>query len=227
MVAAMQRPIQRWVNPSSDILSPDVEVALANQLALHHATHAEKLNKKSFEYLFKYANEAAGRSSTIEPNATSSGADIVVDGIRYSLKTQSDSAIRPNTLFIQKLMEARWIRDCPDVQSLSEELAKRVSRHIDRYDRILVLRAFNPAAGHLRYELIEIPKSVIALLTTIRPEQLSEKNKYGSSGAEVQDDKGPAYRVLLDGSVEKIRIFSLRIDRCFKHGWWVIPLPDP
>jgi hypothetical protein len=62
MANAMKRPVTRTVLDGSRILTPEIETAIANQLVLHHATHEERLNKKSFEYLFKYANEAANRS---------------------------------------------------------------------------------------------------------------------------------------------------------------------
>lgn len=225
MVRAMQEPVEGYVARESDILQEDVATAFANQLVLHHATHDERLNKKSFEYLFKYANEAAGRTATINQNTTLAGADIVVNGERFSLKTQSDGGIKPHAVYVQKFMEARWMRDCETREALARELSARVGHHLTQYDRVLMLRGHKPAGGSVRYELLEIPKDVLGLMVSLTPEMLSEKNTFGSAGADLHDSKGIAFRVLLDGSVEKVRIFNLRIDRCILHGWWQVPLP--
>jgi DNA-binding MarR family transcriptional regulator len=222
---AMSRPVAREIAPDSDILIADVEIAIANQLALHHATHDEKLNKKSFEYLLKYAFDAANIDTLMTANTTFAGHDLVAGGVRYSLKTQADRNISAKGIYIQKLMEARWIRDSNNPIDLLQELKERLARHLNEYDRILVLRAFSQPLDKVRYDLVEVSKATIAEALKLKPEDLSAKNSFGSTGADVKDARGTAFRILLDGSVEKIRIFNLRVDRCKIHGAWTVSLP--
>jgi type II restriction enzyme len=88
----------------------------------------------------------------------------VVEGERYSLKTQADARIQRDALYIQKLMEARWIRDFDDPRDLTVRLAGAVRQHLEEYDRILVLRAFPIHNEAVPYELVEVPKSLFERL---------------------------------------------------------------
>lgn len=226
MAASMRRDVQRRLNPVSDLMRfPAFEESFRTQLLMHHATHEDKLNKKSFEYLFKYACEAAGRTAVINHDPTDAAEDVRVDGTRFSLKTQADSAANRRAIYIQKLMEARWIRDCQSAEQFAEQAVSRIGAHLRGYERILALRAFNADPGKVLYELIEIPKDLLLRITSLTPADFSPRNRYGSSGADVRDERGRAFRLLLDGSVEKVRIFNLQTDRCVLHGEWLIDLP--
>lgn len=223
MAEALTAEVRTEVNPASNFLTPDLAVALGSQLLLHHATHEEKLNKKTFEYILKYACEAIGHHVTLNANPTFPAEDINVNGTSFSLKTQADSGIKPGAIYIQKLMEARWIRDYPTSEALAEAARQRIGAHLSQYQRMLVLRAFDLQQQGYRYQLVEVPLDVLRLMSRLPNSAFSEKNKYGSSGANVSDLRGIAFRILLDGSVEKVRIFNLRIDRCVVHADWYIP----
>jgi hypothetical protein len=223
MAQAMTVEIESALNPTSDIFTPELAEAFSNQLLLHHATHEEKLNKKAFEYVLKYAFEAVGTKAYIDADPTHPGADIVADGVSFSLKTQADAAVTRSGIYIQKLMEARWIRDF-DGARLAEEAVRRITAHLSSYQRILVLRAYDEGRRRICYEVQEIPKAVLLLVGDLTAGDFSPKSRYGSSGADVRDEAGVVFRVLLDGSVEKVRIFNLRTSRCFRHGEWKIPV---
>lgn len=222
MADAMGRNVPKTINPNSDILTPGVETAIANQLVLHHATNEEKLSKKAFEFLFKAALLADGQEAVIVHNPTNPGADVIAEGTNFSLKTQADSAAKRHSIYIQKFMEARWIRDFDDAL-LAAEAKRRILQHLAHYERILILQALSGPSTSVTYRLIEVPRRLLLLMTTVPDSDFSPKNKYGSSGTDVRDERGVAYRVLLDGSVEKVRIFNLRLDRCVVHGEWEIP----
>lgn len=224
MAAALGSPVDVWRDPGSDICTDKFAAAAGNFLALHHATHFERLNKKGFEFLFKFSSEADGRVAVLNTNSTDSAEDIRVNGVSYSLKTQADRAIKRSAIYIQKLMEARWIRECKSRADFARQVQTKVAAHLSRYERIVVLRGFPPAKGIILYDLVEIPKKLLERMTTLTASDFSGRNEYGSSGANVTDERGVAFRVLLDGSVEKVRIFNLRIDRCFVHGVWNIPI---
>jgi hypothetical protein len=193
---------------------------------MHHAIHEERMNKRAFEYAFKYACEADHRRVRLNTDPINSAEDLWLDGEAFSLKTQADKNIKSGSIYIQKLMEARWIRDCSTQEEFAREASTRISKHLASYQRILVLRAFEYSRTLVVYDLVEIPRDLLMRIGTLKPEDFSPRNKYGSSGANVYDERGVAFRVLLDGSVEKVRIFNLRADRCKQHGQWRIPRPD-
>lgn len=149
-------PVEARISPTSDIVDERFGIAFSNELIIYHATHEQKLNKKTFEFLFKFASTEAGRSAQINKNSTQAAGDVLVDGVSFSLKTQADAAARPAAIYIQKFMEARWIRECVDREDFQREAAARILAHASRYDRILVLRAFDgPRSGTFRYELVD------------------------------------------------------------------------
>jgi hypothetical protein len=77
------------------------------------------------------------------------------------------------------------------------------------------------------YTLIEIPKGRLMLIRGLSAHDFSPKNRYGGSGADVYDGDVRVFRLYLDGSVEKVRIFSLRIDHCVVRARWRVPLEAP
>lgn len=223
MAEALTAEVPTNINPASVLITTDLAAALGSQLLLHHATHEEKLNKKTFEYILKYACEAAGYEVVLNLNPTLAAEDIRIGGTRFSLKTQADASIKPGAVYVQKLMEARWVRDYSTRDELAEAARQRIGAHLAKYERMLVLRAFDVPNGGYRYELVEVPLAILRLIVSLPNSAFSEKNKYGSSGAEVRDSQGVAFRLLLDGSVEKVRVFNLRIERCLVHADWHIP----
>jgi hypothetical protein len=223
MAEALATEVRSTLNPSSDFLTPSLGSALGSQLLLHHATHEEKLNKKTFEYILKYGCEAVGHRVTLNANPTFPAEDLNINGTSFSLKTQADKGIKAASVYVQKLMEARWIRDFSTSEELTAEARQRIGTHLAQYERMLVLRAFDVPGNGYRYELVEVPLPVLRLVSSLPDGAFPGKNKAGSSGADVGDHGGVAFRVLLDGSVEKVRVFNLRIDRCIIHGEWHIP----
>ena len=223
MAEALTSELTSTINPRSDFLDEPLSAAIGAQLLLHHATHDEKLNKKSFEYLLKYACEACGRTAILTENPVFPAADITIDGIGISLKTQADGSIKPHSAYIQKFMEARWIRDFSAGKDLANEAKRRISDHLTKYQQILMLRAFDLPNGNFKYELMEIPKSVLELINGTPSELFPNKNDYGSVGIDIGDAAGIAFRLMLDGSVEKVRLFNIRTNRCIQHGTWLIP----
>jgi hypothetical protein len=224
-LAAMNRPVKSEVGHSSDIAQPLFVSAVGHYLSLHHATQRTPLNKKGFEFLFQFACDASGKSAAINPNPTDASADVSVEGVGYSLKTQADSAVKEHRLYIQKFMEARWFRDLSTPQEFRDIGIPHILNHLKRYERILVLKAYPLADTTITYELIEVPKSVFHLLSNLQVADFPTKNSYGTCSVSVPDIQGEAFRLVFDGSVEKIRIFNLRERNCIKHAEWTIHIP--
>jgi hypothetical protein len=223
-LCAMRRPMQSWARPDSDIATPSFAWAAGHYLSLHHATQRAALNKKGFEFLFQFACAAAGKKAILNLNTTDANADVFVNGVGFSLKTQADKAAKRGTLYIQKLMEARWFRDLNTPQEIHEFGVLNILNHLSRYERILVLKAYPEAEAKITYELVEIRKSVFNLLSQVAVTEFPVKNSKGGCSISVRDDEGEAFRLAFDGSVEKIRIFNLRDRNCISHAEWTVPV---
>lgn len=219
----MTRPIESYVNPESDILSPRFVANFSNRLLIHHATHEEKFKKKSFEYAFHAASQAEERKSQIVASQVNPGADVIANGVAFSLKTEAAKGIQPQKIFISKLMEARWIRECAVGADFYRGIQEKVVPHLEQYQRIVTLRAFDLPGQRVKYDFVEIPRDVLLAVRTLRPESFSPRTKNGGSRAAVSFNGRQAFSLNLDGSVEKIQVTGLDVSVCVLHGSWTMP----
>lgn len=220
MARAMQVPVDIGGTRSSDIVDDAFAETMANLLTIHHATHEEPLNKKSFEYLFKSCLLAQGLDAGLNPNPGNENWDVRGGEQKWSLKTEAAVGISRNQIKVEKLMEARWVREALTPTDCAYGVSTRVASHLHDYGRIVVLRAFKMADGY-EYLLQEIPKASLAEhLKAARPENFSKNGKSISFGADFKDDNGHRlFRVLLDSSVEKVRLW-FSADAAVLHGRW-------
>jgi hypothetical protein len=223
MARAMTVDIEEYVNESSDIVSTQFATNFSNRLLIHHATHAEKFGKKAFEYAFANASIATGKSAKIVSSLINPGTDVVVDEVNFSLKTEASARINRKKITISKLMEARWIRECNSRKDFANGVATRVTRHLQQYQRILMLRAYSVSRYQVKYELIEIPHNLLLNIRNLSPNDFTDKTASGSCRAYVYVGENKAFTLSLDGSVEKVTILGLDTDLCFDHASWIIP----
>lgn len=225
MADAFGKPFTEELNPRSDLVSDGFRSYMLNRLLMHHATSSEKYNKTSFEHAFVSASRFAGRHAEKTAAHTYQGADVVVDGVRWSLKTEAAAEISPRYIVISKFSEARWIRECQTGDEFAEQSIGRIEKHLSEYDRILTLRAFSVDTHNVRYDLVEIPHDLLALARNLRAVDFKPRTRNGSSSAVVHDDDGrPAFTLVLDGSVEKIRLRTIPVARCLLHVRWTVPV---
>ncbi len=225
MAKALMGAVEEEINPSSDILSPRFAGNFSNRLRIYHATNEEKFNKKAFEYAFVAAARYEGKPARVLPNMVAPDADIEVAEARYSLKTEAARNLNRALIRISKFAEARWIRDCATQEDFARETTTRIPKHLGKYERIFTLRAFDASGPSVRYELWEIPQELLMRVAYLEAKDFSPRSKAGSSGADVRmEDGSTAFRVILDGSVEKVTISNLRTDLCVLHGAWIVPV---
>jgi Type II site-specific deoxyribonuclease len=110
MASALHVRFDGFSNPSSDLATPLFTEYFASRLLIHHAVVEERLNKKSFEYVFRDALRNDGKNAYITTSDVYPGADLIVDETRISLKTEASKNISEAKITISKFMEARWIR---------------------------------------------------------------------------------------------------------------------
>jgi hypothetical protein len=227
---SLSHDAQQTINPESNLVSEDFAQAFAGRLLIHHALSASVMKKKRFEYALLQTAHAVDYSATLTRSSTNPGEDIRINGITYSLKTEAARNIQPGKITISKFQEARWIRDCHTPAEFAEGTRRHVGRHLAQYERILMLRVFALEGGasvfgkRIRYNLVEIPLSVLRKVLHLPDEAYSEESSAGSSAANVEEDGRRIFRLTLDGSVEKVTIRGLSVDACIKHGSWIVPL---
>lgn len=227
MAEVMLLPVDVERSADSDIVNDQFSEALANFLLLHHAIHVEPLNKAAFEYLFIACSEAAGRTASRNPATGSASYDVEADGVRWSLKTEAGKKLSASTVRIEKFMEARWIRECTNPAKCAAAVRTQVPAHMQDYERMIILRARQDATTRVTsYELLELPKSELMRLSQATPDWFTKEGSKESYGADVLDDGGDrVFRILLDSSVEKVRIW-FRTAKAINHGRWLVQRPD-
>lgn len=223
MAEALQQPCEVRVDPASDLASNEFSDYLLNRLKIHHATSEEKFKKASFEYAFIAAARYAGASASKTKSQTFQGADAIVNGVRWSLKTEASAKISRSSIVVSKFSEARWIRDCETPGDFARECLPRFLGHLDEYDRIATLRAFSVGRELVRYELVEIPKGLLMGVANLTERDFTPRTRNGGSSALVGDFNGIAFKLVLDGSVEKVTLSRLPVQRCWVHASWTVP----
>jgi hypothetical protein len=224
MARALNRTVVSTVDPASDLVNEEFNEDFSGRLLLFHAMHDAALTKKTFEYFFCGASRAAGRDAKQTENDVHPGEDVVVNEVRFSLKTEGGKSISPSALQISKLMEARWIRECRTGDDFCRLTRERVFKHLQHYERIITLRSFQ-TEKHVSYQLVEIPRALLERVDTLRPSDFSARTASGSSGATVVDPQGrPLWVLSLDGSVEKVTVRNLDIKKCRVHSCWRVVL---
>jgi hypothetical protein len=238
MAKTMPGQVEQIVDPNSDVVTPEFARYVASRLRIHHSTERNKLTKTIFESLFISASTAAGRDAKEVANRTNPGEDILVNGIPISLKTEAAAGINQDRMTISKFMEAAWMRSCASVEDLARETVQRMTRHLSHYTRIFVLRAFDVPDSKIRYDLIEIPHTLLSRVSELQATDFTKRTRTGGSRAtmytpsaqrtlvELPRGRGAggdvAFTVVLDGSDEKITIANLRTDLCKWHGSWTV-----
>lgn len=185
------------------------------------------VSKTGFESTLRLAFEDCGHAVSVPTEQTHAGHDLTIDGVRLSLKTEASQNIQPRLLRISKLMEAAWSKDFTSVDDAAAAVG-RVLDHLSGYERILVLRAFSEPAA-ISYELVEIPHGLLASMGTLTARDFSPLTANGSTKAVVGPDRPGGrrradihFRLIFDGSANKVSIKSLRRDLCIVHARWRI-----
>lgn len=224
LVEGLSAKCVEQVAAQTDIVDPVFAKNFRQRLLIHHATHEEVFKKKTFEFAFKAALIAAGRKAEMETDDTSPGYDVIVDGVKYSLKTEAGKSINPKFITISKLMEARWIRECQTGEDFQQGMA-HLLEHFSHYERVVMLRAIRvttPFTGVL-YSLVEIPLDLFMKVREILASDFGPRgNKSGGSSAVVKVGGKYAFRLRLDGSVEKVTISRLDVALCKVHASWTV-----
>ncbi len=227
--SAFQKQVEKNIELDSDIVTLAFENAFRTRLLFHHVWNDEPMTKKSFEYAFRDALRADGKSAELNSSNTARGYALICEGTKYSLKTEAHSAISERTIHISTLMEARWIRDCHKSREyLLNMIHVHVLGHFANYDRIVTLRVFRKTSdkglASVNYQMVEIPKSVVLHIGNLTATDFAEIGELNQTSARVYINGTLAFTLSIDGSDEKITIRSLDMRFCKLHAKWTIPI---
>lgn len=208
----------------SDLVSEIFLEEFGVYLLAHHGTASRPLTKEQFERamerVMRLSGREAGRASAGNP-----GHDITIDGQNYSLKTQADSNIRVDRLWISKFMELGrgvWTDQLQQLEGLRDQFL----HHMGNYERILSLRAFHKSkAGktYWHYELVEIPKALLQEAACGELQMMMDSTQNPKPGyCTVSDGHGGIkFQLYFDGGTErKLQIKDLKKNLCIVHGEW-------
>ena len=210
-------PHEFLLNNESDFVTPAVLNMLGDALRIHHAFSRQALSKDRFEFALERSLRRAGIPAQLVESRTNRGHDITISGIPVSLKTQADAGIREGLLHISKFMElGRGPWELPQLRDMFLE-------HMQSYERIFQFRCLVQGPVKYLYELVEIPKALLAegknaqLITQMRSKQ-DPKPGYGN----VLDGEGKLkFALYFDaGSERKLQIKKIRKDLCIVHATW-------
>jgi type II restriction enzyme len=223
VVAQFRRPfIKIERNPCSDIGDARFLRDFGDVLRIHHCFSKEALSKDRFEYALEQTLNLYGITAALAVSRTNRGHDITIGNIPCSLKTQSDKGIKEYEIHISKFMElgkGRW----PKTASGFGQLRDVFLQHMSSYERIFTLRCLSKDPKGWRYELVEIPKTLLQEseqgdLEICRKTKQETRPGY----CRIKDGNGDLkFELYFDaGSERKLQIRHLRKDLCVVHAQW-------
>ena len=216
----------RYTINRSDIFDQTILRNFGDAIRVHHSFSAEPFSKDKFEYVLVTVLRVSGRKANLAPKGNP-GHDVTVDGVKISLKTQANKGIKEQTLWVSKFMElgkGQWSDNPADIEGLRQQFFA----HMKSYDRILCLRALEKGP-RWKYELVEIPKELLALARSGRLEMKitsRQSPKPGYCYVYAQDGR-KLFDLYFDGGTErKLQIKTLRKDQCRLHAVWEFLIPQ-
>jgi len=215
----------KFVLTRSDLFDDETLQNFGDAMRVHHSFSAEPFSKDKFEYVLVQVLNMSGHKAVLAPKGNP-GHDATVDSVRLSLKTQADRSIKPGTIWISKFMElgkGQWTDKLADLEGLRQQFFK----HMRNYDRILTLRALSKGPKW-KYELVEIPKSLLEKATTGKLEMMTGSKQMPKPGyCYVRNSKGETvYDLYFDGGSErKLQIKNLDKSLCAIHASWEFVIP--
>ena len=213
------------LNNSNIISNEFILDDFGDSLRIHHCFTDEPFTKDKFEYVLvnisNYYGVQAEKSSYNTP-----GADITINGERFSLKTQADRNLRVNLVNIHKYMELGK-GDWTDQETQLQGLTNQFLQHLNNYDRILILRNIGkptPANPHWKYELVEIPRELLLEVESGVYEMMIDSIQTPKPGyCRVYDSQTHSlkYELYFDGGTErKLKINKIDKSLCIVHATW-------
>ena len=210
-------------NQNSSLITSQVLEDFGDVLRLHHAFSREPFSKDKFEYALEQVFLESKVSAKLAPRGAR-GYDIEIGHERFSLKTEAAKGIKEDTIHISKFMElggGQWGSDPSDLIGLRQQFLSNLAG----IQKILILRALRKGEPSYRYELVEIPKSLLSKAAQGRFEMKSESSQNPKPGyCYIEEGDNLLFSLYFDGGGErKLQIKGLTKALCIVHGTWDFP----
>lgn len=213
-------------NAASDLITNGVLDDFGDVLRIHHCFSREPFSKDKFEFALERVMQTAGVNAALAARGQR-GFDIAINSQRFSLKTEAAKAIRTDSIHISKFMElggGTWGKNPKDLVGLRAQFLELLVG----IERILILRAIRKGTPDYFYELVEIPKSLLAKAECGRLEMMIKSVQMPRPGyCYVEDNGQTLFSLYFDGGGErKLQIKGLQKSRCVLHASWQFAPPD-
>lgn len=200
--------------------------SLEAYLRSHHALHNTSYGKEKFEDAIERIYPKIGVPTEKEARGHP-GADVVVDGVRWTLKSEAGNNISEDEIFISKYMEMGTQTWTEPKDLLSAK--KAFFTHMEDYERILTLRSLTPRSKESKtYELVEIPKELLLRAKNFRNKisETSRSNPKPGTCTVKTRDKVDFQLIFTGGTNRKLQIAKLRKELCVVHARWEFDIPQ-
>lgn len=203
-------------------LGADFREVLRGLIAVHHSIYPLVPPQGIyFEALVERAFKRTRKPfSWIEPGGRNLPRhDLLVEGTRLSLKTETGRGTDPDQILITKLCTTEkepWA---------AEDLIQRVVAHLSRYDFILMLRAIWRLPV-IKYQLLEVPVDLLRLVKTASLMPVGRRKGRQSFGADILAAGQCVYHVHFDAADGKCQIRNLPVSSCVRIDEWEIQVTD-
>jgi hypothetical protein len=195
---------------NGEIFNQQFLITLEGLVKMHHSIYHDVPPQGI--YFERLTKEAFRRSSIpfTDVKATTRNApraDIIVGGIKLSLKTETGEGTKANSITITKLCTTEkgpWEAGPLIAHALS---------HLSRYDYILMLRAIweRPV---IHYQLIDIPITILQRIEGAELTTVERRKGKQSLAADIFDDDKKVFRLLFDAADGKCTVRNLLVSEC-------------
>jgi len=186
----------------SGIFDPGFVTVLRGLVSMHHSLYPdipprdiffESLVERAFDKVQKPFDLIKGTPRNASMH------DLLVDGKKISIKTETGKSTNAKTISITKLCTTE--KDPWE----SAALVERVLAHLSRYDTIVMLRAVW-RTEHIHYQLVEIPIDDLRLISTGMFIPVGKRKTRKSLGSDIVLDGQVIFHVHFDGSDGKCQV---------------------
>lgn len=211
----------------SELISQTILEDFGDVLRMHHCFSREPFSKDKFEYALERILQNSGVDAKLGPRGQR-GYDIQIKNKNYSLKTEAAKAIKNDSIHISKFMElggGQWGDSSSDLKGLRDQFLNA----LNKFDKILILRALRKGEPDYKYELVEIPKTLLLRAENGRLEMSMDSKQFPKPGyCFIEEGNNIVYSLYFDGGGErKLQIKGIPKNLCTTHATWkfeVLPI---
>lgn len=204
-----------------NLFTADFTDALQSLVTSHHGVYPRLPPRDIFfEDLVARSFKNIGVTDIVLSTPGRSKEDMIVSGIKLSIKTETGYGTNPKFITITKLSTT----ETTTWESIP--LVERILHHLAQYEEMLMLRAvwLNPPSFH--YQLLSIPPKLLGLINTAQFLEVGRRTGRRSIGGDVLVEGKLAFHIHFDGADGKCSVRNLDVDQCQLLKEWTHTVPS-